>query len=70
VVSTSTTFVSSTSTSSSTTTSSLPGTVSQWRFYVQIAGGPGHPSTSPCRAGRPMRRSRSRSPQRSSQTFR
>jgi len=70
VVPTSTTFFSSTSTSSSTTTSSLPGTVSQWRFYVQIAGGPGHPSTSPCRAGRPMRRSRSRSPQRSSQTFR
>ena len=44
VVSTSTTFVSSTSTSSSTTTtSSLPGTVSQWRFYVQIAGGSGAP---------------------------
>ena len=43
VVSTSTTFVSSTSTSSSTTTSSLPGTVSQWRFYVQIAVGSGAP---------------------------
>jgi parallel beta-helix repeat protein len=43
VVPTSTTFFSSTSTSSSTTTSSLPGTASLWRFYVQIAVGSGAP---------------------------